>query len=436
VLTVEEALARCLAAALPVVSEEVPVAQAAGRVLAAEVLSTVRLPPWDNSAMDGYALRAQDTAGGDQPDCESHGEVERSDHASVLRVIETIAAGGVGTQVVGPGTCARIMTGAPMPAGADAVVMREHTDVLPGEPEQVRIHGQARPGQHLRRAGEELVPGDRVLVAGQTLGPAHLGLLASLGQDRVQVARCPRVAVISTGDELVPPGRPLGPGQIHASNGDALCAWVAQAGAEPVPCGIAGDSLRATRRTFQAALDAGCDLLLSSGGVSVGDFDHVKAAMADVGAEMGFWKVRMKPGKPLAFGVIGGRPCFGLPGNPVSCQVNFLQFVRPVLRRSLGDPHPFLPVLPAVLEDGYSKRPGRAELVRVHLRLELRDGAIQLLARSTGGQGSARSSSMAWAHGLVLLSADGEGAPAGSVVSVQVFDGSFAASAEPGYRWS
>ena len=154
------------------------------------------------------------------------------------------------------------------------------------------------------------------------------------------------------------------------------------------------------------------------------------------GAEMGFWKVRMKPGKPLAFGVIGGCPAFGLPGNPVSCQVNFLQFVRPVLRRSLGDPHPFLPVLPAILEDGYQKRPGRAELVRVHLRHEVHDGSVRLLARTTGGQGSARGSSMAWAHGLVLLHEQGEGARAGSIVSVQVFDGSFVAGETPGYRWT
>ena len=193
-LSVEEALARCLAAARPVQPEVIALDQARGRVLADSVASPVKLPPWDNSAMDGYAVRAADTRGGLQPDCESQGEIGRADHAPVLAVLETIAAGGVGHQVVRCGTCARIMTGAPVPEGADAIVMREHTEVLDGAPERVVIHGQARPGQHIRRAGEELTVGDPVLQAGQTLGPAHLGVLASLGLVEVTVARRPRVA--------------------------------------------------------------------------------------------------------------------------------------------------------------------------------------------------------------------------------------------------
>ncbi|NOY25638.1 MAG: molybdopterin molybdotransferase MoeA [Oligoflexia bacterium] len=438
-ISVEQAVQRCLAAALPLTVETVAVPQAAGRLLTHDVLADCKLPPWDNSAMDGYAVIAADTRAPDQtenahpqPGCDHDGPAATGGGAELV-VVETIPAGGVGRHPVVSGCCARIMTGAPLPAGADAIVMREHVQVLPGDPERVRIAGSAQVGQHIRRAGEELGPGDRVLCAGTTLGPGHLGLLSSLGQATVDVARCPLVAVIATGDELVAPGQPLGPGQIHASNSAALCAWVEQAGGLALDCGLAPDTLAGTKAAFHRALDAGCDLLLSTGGVSVGDFDFVKEALAGVGAEMDFWKVRVKPGKPLAFGRIGGVPAFGLPGNPVSCQVGFLEFVRPVIRKSMGDPHPFLPVLDAVLEDGHHKRKGRAELVRVSLRF---DPAGHLFARLTGGQGSGRSGSIARAHGLALLAADAQGVPAGGTVAVQVFDWSFAMRADSGYRWS
>lgn len=431
-LSVEEALQRCLAAAQPVREELVAVPRAAGRVLSREVASQVRLPPWDNSAMDGYAVIAADTSGGEQPSCdaEAHGHTEGQ---VLLGLLETIPAGGVGSQVVRPGTCSRIMTGAPVPDGADAVVMQEHTEVLAGPPERIRIRGQAKVGQHIRRAGEELSVGDPVLPAGTVLGPGHLGLLASLGLAEVHVARQPLVAVLATGDELVAPGLPLGPGQIHASNTQSLVAWIEAAGARALDCGIAPDTLDGTRAAFRRALDAGCDLLISTGGVSVGDFDFVKEALGDVGAAMDFWKVRIKPGKPLAFGNIGGVPAFGLPGNPVSAQVEFLQFVRPVIRRTLGDPNPFLPVLDATLVDGHRKRQGRAELVRVSLQHDVNG---RLLARTTGAQGSGRSSSMALSHGFALLAADGTGADPGSTVAVQVFDWSFTDRADAGYRWA
>lgn len=438
-ISVEQALQRCLAAAVPVAVEAVAVAQAAGRLLAHDVLADGKLPPWDNSAMDGYAVIAANTHTRDpaekdhpQPGCDHDGPVPEAGGAELV-VLETIPAGGVGRHRVTSGCCARIMTGAPVPAGADAVVMREHAQVLPGDPERVRIAGSARVGQHIRRAGEEVGPGDRVLCAGTTLGPGHLGLLASLGLATVDVAKRPLVAVVATGDELVAPGQPLGPGQIHASNSAALCAWIEQAGGQALDCGLAPDTLAGTKAVFDRALDAGCNLLVSTGGVSVGDFDFVKEALDQVGAEMDFWKVRVKPGKPLAFGRIGGVPAFGLPGNPVSCQVSFLEFVRPVIRTSLGDPLPFLPVLDAVFEDGHQKRKGRAELVRVTLRF---DAAGRLVARRTGGQGSGQSSSIAWAHGLALLAAEEEGVPAGGTVAVQVFDWSFTMRAEAGYRWS
>lgn len=430
-LTVEQALDRCLAASLPLRTERIAAAAASGRVLAADIVAPAPLPPWDNSAMDGYAVRSADLAEG--------GPAGTCDHPAAdgpgveLQVRETIAAGTVGQHAVRPGSCARIMTGAPLPEGADAVVMREDATVLPGIPERVLLRGGARPGQHVRPRGEELMPGDLVLRAGTTLGPGHVGLLAHLGLDRVEVARRPLVAVVSTGDELVAPGLPLGPGQIHASNGQALCAWIEAAGARALDCGVAPDTLEGTRAAFRRALDAGCDLLLSSGGVSVGDFDFVKEALGGVGAAMDFWKVAVKPGKPLAFGTIGGVPAFGLPGNPVSCQVEFLLFVRPLLRRSMGDPRPFLPVLDATFVEGFRKSAGRAELVRV--RLSFDDGG-RLVARSTGDQGSSMGSSMAHAHGFALIARDSRGVPPGATVPVQVFDWSFAAGAQAGLRWA
>jgi molybdopterin molybdotransferase len=207
--------------------------------------------------------------------------------------------------------------------------------------------------------------------------------------------------------------------------------FVAAAGGEPIDCGNAPDTLEGTRAAFRRALDTGCELLVSTGGVSVGDFDVVKQALAEEGAEMRFWKVRMKPGKPLAFGVIGGRPAFGLPGNPVSCMVNFLQYVRPLIRKALRDPLPYLPVVDACLADPIRKRAGRNELCRVTLRWS-EDG---LLASSTGSQGSGMTTSMVLAHGFALLGPDSTGAAAGSTIPVQIIEGAFLAQATPGLRW-
>lgn len=428
-LPVEEALARVLAVDLPVQTETVGLVDALGRVLAEPVISTAPLPPWDNSAMDGYAVRAADTGSADapaQPDCDTDGAPAPG---SVLAVVAEIPAGEYSDRALQPGECARIFTGAPLPPGADSIVMQENTERL--EDGRVRILGTARHGQHVRRAGEEVRPGDTLLHPGVTLTGPKLGLVASVGQSQVAVARRPLVALLGTGDELVAPGQPLGPGQIWSSNTVALAGLVQAAGAVPVDCGVAPDDLEGTREAFRRALGHQPDLIVSTGGVSVGDFDVVKEALADVGAEMRFWKVRMKPGKPLAFGVLGGVPAFGLPGNPVSCVVNFLQFVRPVIRRALGDPQPFLPVLDAVLEEPVRKRPGRNELVRV--RLSWTGGRLH--ARSTGAQGSARIRGIADADGFLLLDAGATGAQAGDIVPVQLVDAAFLERSEPGYRW-
>ncbi len=433
-LTVEEALERCLAVDLHTGDEEVPLHEAHGRVLAEPVVAPIDMPRWDNSAMDGYAVRAEDTeAAGSEPDegdCCTVPSVDGDGPGVVLRVVGVIPAGSVPEVRVEPGTAARIMTGAPVPEGADAVVMREHTDeTVDG---LVRVLSPAREGQHIRRRGEEIAAGTRVLDPGVTLGFGALGLCAAMGRARVRVRRRPRVAIVSTGDEVVAPGEPLEPGQIWSSNTAALVALVREAGGEPLDCGIARDDLESTRRVFRAALDRRPDLLVSTGGVSVGDFDVVKRALAEEGAEMRFWRVRVKPGKPLAFGLIGGVPAFGLAGNPVSTMVGFLQFVRPVIRRALGDPRPFLPVVDAILGTDLRRKASRPELLRVALRFA--DG--HLVAEPARAQGSGMVGAMARAHGLLLVDGDTTELAAGSRVPVQVFDPSFLAAGEPGYRWA
>lgn len=415
-LSVEQALDRILADVPLLEAEPVALAEAYGRVLAYDLAAPRDVPPWDNSAMDGYAVRAEDTR---------DGEVE-------LRLNEMIAAGRVGTARVESGTASGIMTGAPMPDGADAVVMVEHTD---GAREGVvRIRGKARPRQHVRPRGDDVGAGDRVLQAGEVLGPAAVGLIASLGLSTVEVRRRPVVAILSTGDEVVQPGQPLKIGQIYSSNNHTLVGLVREAGAIAVDHGNAPDEPAALVEALRACLQ-GADAVITTGGVSVGAYDFVKESFAAVGAEMDFWKVRMKPGKPLAYGraITEGRgvPLFGLPGNPVSCMVNFLQFVRPWLRQALGDPRPFLPVIDAIAGGDIADRPGRARLLRVRLTR----GEGGWIAHSTGNQSSGVLTSMVRADGLLLLAPDEEGPQAGDRVRVQVFSTRFLDGEAPGYGW-
>jgi molybdopterin molybdotransferase len=402
-LTVEAAQRRILALIPPNGGERVDLGAARDRVLAEDVASGVELPRWPGSAMDGYAVRAADVPGR-------------------LQVLETIPAGGVPTHALGAGQASRIMTGAPVPEGADAVVMVEDTA---DDGEHVVVRVAAQPGQHIRPRGSEVARGRVVLRRGQRISPGALGVLAALGIPSVRVFMRPRVGVLSTGDELVEPGFAPGPGQIWSSNSFALMGLVEEAGGEPVHLGNVLDRPEALAAAFRDAM--GCDVVVSTGGVSVGDYDHVKDVLAGLGVAMDFWRVAMKPGKPLAFGRLGDTPVFGLPGNPVSCMVNFLQFVRPLLRKMLGDPRPFLPVVEATMTGPWQRRGGRPELVRV--RLEHREGG--LFATITGGQGSAHLLGMADAHGFALLDADQtrlEGR-----VRVQVFDPAFLAGASPDY---
>jgi len=419
-LAIREALDRCLQYTLPVQPETVPLEAAGGRVLAADVHAPVGLPPWDNSAMDGYAL-------GDVGTAESTCDAPREGAFTVgpLPVVETIPAGHAPTRVLAPGQAARIFTGAPVPAGAVSVVIQEETDL---GAEQVMLRALPRAGANIRRAGEDVATGDVVARRGDSMTAARTGLLAALGLTRVTVARAPRVAIVSTGDEVIPGGQPLGPGQIYSSNTAQLMQLVTEAGGIPIDCGIAPDTLDGVRQAFARALDA--DLILTTGGVSVGDFDVVREAMSDLGAEMTFWKVRIKPGKPLAHGVIGGVPTFGLPGNPVSCFVNFLTFVRPVLRASLGSPTPHLPVWQAILDTPLRKRPGRADFQRVHLS---RSPDGRLRAASAGHQGSHVLTTLSRAQGLALLPPDASGAEAGDTVQVMVFEPTELSLAQPGF---
>jgi molybdopterin molybdotransferase len=409
-LTAADALARILSRVPRLPAEGVPLADALGRVLAVDVVAEVDVPPWDNSAVDGYAVRADDLTAGDP----------------TLSILEVVTAGSVPSTQVIAGTASAVMTGAPIPDGADTMVMVEDV-VVNGEAVQVR--GAHRRGQHIRRRGEDTVAGAVVLRAGEQLTAAKLGYAASVGCARVSVVRRARVGLLATGDELVAPGLPLGPGQIYSSNNVTLAGLVRELGGEPVDLGVARDDLPALVAALRGAAALGLDALVTTGGVSVGAHDFVKDALAAVGGGLDFWKVAMKPGKPLAFGWVGDLPVFGLPGNPVSCAVNFHEFVGPFLREAAGEARRFLPIVDAVAAEPIVERTGRMTLVRVTLEVS----AEGLRCRPAGTQSSGALGSMARAHGLLMLDASSSGLKAGERGRVQVIDWGFAASLTPGF---
>lgn len=394
-LTVREASARIRAAIRPLPAEIVAIDAVLGRFLARDVIAGRALPPWDNSAMDGFAVRVKDVPG-------------------TLPVAGTIAAGHAPGMELAPGTALRIMTGAPLPRGADAVVIREDVrEDVDDRGDIAHIAVTARPGENIRRAGEDVTPDATVLRAGTRLGPGEIGLVAALGHAIIEVGRRPRVAIMSTGDELVGVDTTPGPGQIVNSNAHALAAQVRQAGGVPVHAGIAPDRPDTLIAMLKKGLHA--DVLLTSGGVSAGDFDHVKAAFADAGVKMDFWKVAMKPGKPLAFGVAEtGTPVFGLPGNPVSSMVVFELFARPALLAMQGAAVVDRPRASVVLAAPYPKKAGRAHYVRATVE---RKGDV-LQAAPLARQGSGMLSSMIGVQALIELDkdqgdvAEGQRAPA------------------------
>lgn len=342
-----EARTRVLAAARFLGSESVPLLEALGRSLATEIKAREDVPPFVKATMDGYAVRAEDTR---PPQGSSSVELE---------VVEDLPAGRIGRKPVGPGQAVRIMTGAPLPKGADAVVMVEQTQKAGGT---VRVLRSVRSGDNIGQAGEDLKKGDTVLERGDVVGPAELGMLAALNRAAVRVTRRPRLAVIATGDEIVEPGERKGPGQIRNSNGYSLLALALRAGAEAAYLGIARDKRSSLVRKIRRAEDF--DILVLSGGVSVGDHDLVKGQLESLGVRPVFWKVRIKPGKPVFFGVRGKQLVFGLPGNPTSAMVTFMLFVRPAIDRMLGRKDPGPRRAKAVLSEDIPLKPGRRQFLR------------------------------------------------------------------------
>jgi molybdopterin molybdotransferase len=414
-ISVEEALERILSYVTTLDVEERPILDALGQVLAEDAVSPMDIPPLDNTAMDGYAVRAADTAGA-------------TDTTPVqLRVIGELAAGYVFDGEVAAGTAVRIMTGAPVPGGADAIVPFEETDEQAGRAfgafaksrDQVGIMKAADEGANIRRAAEDVRRGQAILPKGTVLHPAQVGVLASLGMATVRVHRRPVVAILSTGDEVKEPGQPLAPGQIYDSNAYSVSAMVLANGGLPRRLGIAKDTVEALTAKLREGLDA--DMLVTSAGVSRGDYDVVKDVLAKEG-EVDFWTVRMRPGKPLAFGAFasGGRrvPHIGLPGNPVSSMVSFELFGRPAIYKMLGRSDWQRPRVRAIAEEPIENSDARRVFARAILTR--RDGRWH--AALTGPQGSGMLSSMAAANALAIVPEDVPGIAAGEEVECIVLD--------------
>ena len=412
-LSVEEAYNRILASFSPLEPEETPLLEALGRVLAAGVRSPLDLPSVANSGMDGYAVRRED--------------IRDASPASpcLLKVIGLVAAGQVPSQTVAPGTAIRIMTGAPIPGGADTVVPFEETDEVrrreAGRPlEEVSIFAGLPAGSNVRPVGEDVGRGQQVLEAGTVVRPAEIGVMASLGMEKVKVVRTPVVSVLATGDELVPMGEPLRGGKIYDSNSFSVAASVIACGGMPRPLGIARDDIEDLHRKLEAA--AGSDLVITSAGVSRGDYDIVKEVLSQRG-DINFWSVRMRPAKPLAFGHLrsdGGKavPLLGLPGNPVSTMVAFEMFARPAIRRMLGRRRLPRPTVEGVLTGPIYNADGRRVFARVEV--ERRKGTYY--ASPTGPQGSNILTSMSRANGLAICPENLSSKKAGERVRIIMLD--------------
>ena len=417
-ISAREALEIVLAETPVLRAETVSLTDALGRVLAEDVDSTRVLPPADNSAMDGFAVRAADCAGAS------------AERPATLPVAFEVPAGAGDPPQLGAGQAARILTGAPLPPGADTVVRQEDTE-RQGDRVEIRIEPPL--GEHVRRAGEDVEAGERVLEAGTRLGAAQIGMLASLGRSFLAVRQRPRVAILSGGDELVEPDGDVAGGRIVSSNSWSLASQCRELGAEPVYLGIARDTPEDLERRLRGGLRA--DVLVSSAGVSVGDRDFVRDVLEKLGCRLSFWGVMMKPGYPLAFGRVepergdgAGPLVFGLPGNPVSAMMTFEQFVRPALRKLVGARRLFRPRLRATLGEPLRKKPGRLHFVRVTLE---RDGE-RVIARSTGNQSSGVLKSMIRAQGVLIFDAEASEWAAGREAWVQVIDPDFLDRQDPG----
>ena len=392
-----EAQRDVLAAVGQLPTERIELARAAGLALAEPVVARHDLPPFANSAMDGYAVVATDVA----------------DPPVTLPVLEDVAAGSVPTKAVEPGKAIKIMTGAPMPEGADAVVPVEDTE--PGDGE-VRILASVPAGTSVRPAGDDVATGTVVLEVGQRLTPPRLGVCSSLGYDRPLVRRRPRVAIMSTGDEIVPPEtESLAPGKIRDANRFTLLGALEEVGAEVIDLGIVGDDAAELRARFAEAAES-ADVVVSSGGVSMGEYDLVKHLLAELGS-VDFWKVAMKPAKPFAFGSLGGKPFFGLPGNPVSVAVAFEQFLRPALLHMMGSENLFRPRVMGIIEEAVRTDPEKVVFLRVNVT-HGSDGVMR--ARLSGGQGSNVLSALASADAYAAIPVGVADVAAGSLVELEM----------------
>ncbi len=398
-ISVEKALKTILVNFRPLGLEKINILDVCGRVIGEDIFASRNIPSAANSAMDGYAV--------------SFADVKNAPRA--LKIIEDIPAGKIARKKINKGEAARIMTGAVIPQGADTVIRQEDAQK---DGKTVMILIRAQKGDHIRYAGEDVRKGERVIKKGDVLRPAHIGMLAALGKASVRVYQKPRVAIMSTGDELVDIKTIPGPGKIVNSNSYSLAAQVLECGATPIMLAIARDKKSDLQKKFKTALNA--DVIISSGGVSVGDFDFVKNVMGEIGNAMRFWQVAMRPGKPLAFGAIEGVPLFGLPGNPVSAMVSFEQFVRPALLKMLGNKKIFRQTISATCTDGFEKKAGFRHFIRAVVRRE--NG--QYIATTTGDQGSGILKSMVAANGLIVMGENETHIKKGSTVTVQLLDDS------------
>ena len=394
-------------APLPVLRQ--PLREALDLVLAEDVASPIDLPPWDNSAMDGYAARAVDV------------EEAAPDHTVVLAVIESVAAGQFPQRTIGPGQATRIFTGAPLPAGADTVVRQEDTEDAGGGPDRVTVVAGRDARKNVRYRGEDIRKGAVVLPAGTPLGPAQLGVLASIAHGTPLVHRAPRVAFMGSGDEIVDLDQSddiLAGRKIATSNSYTLHALIRRTGGIPVDLGLARDTRDSLREHLGGARDA--DLLVTTAGVSVGEHDFVREVLAELGCDMKLWRVRMRPGAPLGFGLLGGTPWIGLPGNPVSTMVTFELFVRPAIRRLLGHRLPFRRTVPVCVAEPITLGPRLRHFLRAVVQPEGAGGA--LVARLTGPQGSGILTSMARANALLIVPEDRAGVSAGDTLAALLLD--------------
>lgn len=380
-LKLHEALERVLSEVHPLASETISLTEGAGRFATKAITAGIDLPHFDNSAMDGYAVRAADVRGASR------------ERPAKLKLVGRTPAGQTFEGNVGAGECVRVFTGSPMPQGADAVVMQEDTDTNPHSPDEVQIFDEVKAWENIRFRGEDIKQGDVLVEAGQKLTAGRLALLGAVGVTEVQAGRKPVVGILATGTELREPGAKLRPGEIYESNRLAISTLVKQMGGEPKILPLTPDSLEATREALRKAF-AGCDAVVTSGGVSVGEYDFVKDAVEALRGQLSFWRVSIKPGKPFVFGRCGEKPLFGLPGNPVSAMVTFVLLVRPALMRMQGASRMALPSHPGVLLEALNNRGDRPHFVRVTVD---ESGGV----RSAGTQASHVLGSLASANGLV-----------------------------------